>query len=127
MNGLAVPVLGENLKPVIRVGAWPVPMLAWMAGDCSLSTTKGKFADVFGVFVPPCTWSVIPLVEGIVTVAVQVMEPVHVSRTVSPSFALEMAELIVAAEQSDGPTVMIAAWAAGETRIKLIRTIFLMA
>jgi|ERR1700674_4449371 hypothetical protein len=127
MNGLAVPVLGENLKPVIRVGALPVPMLAWMAGDCSLSTIKGKFADVFGVFVPPCTWSVIPLVEGILTVAVQVMEPVHVSRTVSPLFALEMAELIVAAEQLDGPMVMIAAWAAGETRIKLIRTIFLMA
>ena len=97
------------------------------AGDCSLSTTKGKFADVFGVFVPPCTWSVIPLVEGIVTAAVQVMEPVHVSRTVSPLFALEMAELIVAAEQSDGPMIMIAAWAAGETRIKLIRAIFLMA
>jgi hypothetical protein len=55
------------------------------------------------------------------------MEPVHVSRTVSPLFALEMAELIVAAEQSDGPTVMIAAWAAGDTRIKLSRTIFLMA
>ena len=102
-------------------------MSSWMAGSCSVDTTKGKFADVFGVFVPPCTWSVIPLVFGIVTVASQVIEPVHVSRMVSPSFAVAMALFIVVESHTDGPTVMTAAWAAGETRIKLIRTIFLMA
>lgn len=71
--------------------------------------SKGKLAEVFGVFVPPDTMSVMPLVFGIVTVALHVIEPVQVSRTVSPSEAVPIAVLMVAAEQSDGPTVIVAA------------------
>jgi len=70
---------------------------------------------------------VIPLVPGIETVLVQVTVPVHVRRTVSPSLAEEIAELTSAAEQSLGPTVMVAASAraTAETKIKLVRMILL--
>ena len=88
--------------------------------------TKGKLAAFFGVFVPFCTWSVIPFVAGIVTVAVQVIDPVQVSRTVSPSWVddADMAALIVDAEQSDGPTVTVPACrkAAVEKKIRLAKT-----
>ena len=54
---------------------------------------------------------VIPLVAGMFTVAVQVIEPVQVSSTVSPSCVVlaAIAVLIVAAEQSEGPTITVAA------------------
>ena len=71
-------------------------------------TIKGKLAEVLGVFVPFCTCSVMPLVEGIVTVVVQVTVPVQVSRTVSPLAAEEIAELTAEAEQSAGPTLIVA-------------------
>ncbi len=46
-------------------------------------------------------------------------EPVQVSKTVSPSLAAEMALLTADAEQSLGPTVIVAAHAGALKKIKL--------
>src|ERR1700681_4271327 len=101
MNGSGEPALGPNLNPLTRLTELFGPILtdrAWT--PLAAVTTRGKLAEVFGVFVPPCTCKVIPFVLGIETVLVHVTVPVQVNKTVSPSFAEEIAELIVAAEQS---------------------------
>jgi len=66
---------------------------------------------------------------GIVTVLLQVMDPPQVSKMVSPSLADEIAALTVFAEQSDGPTLTVAACARADiaSRTTVTRNIFLMA
>ncbi|PYV46673.1 MAG: hypothetical protein DMG92_17615 [Acidobacteria bacterium] len=67
------------------------------------------------------------MLDGIVTVDVQEVVPVQVSSTVSPSEADEIAEFTAEEEQSDGPTLTVAAWAtAANIKRKPIRTLFLM-
>jgi membrane-bound metal-dependent hydrolase YbcI (DUF457 family) len=109
MNGLAVPEFW-NLKPVTRVKGL-FGLIAMLSAVMLLDATTviGKFADAFGVFVPPCTWSVIAFVLGIVTVDVQDTVPVQVNNTVSPLVAEVMTLLTAEAEQSLGPTVRIRA------------------
>jgi hypothetical protein len=89
-----------------------------MIGSALLDIVNGKLADPFGVFVPPCTRRVIPFVLDIVTVEVQFTVPVHVSSTISPSLAAEIAAFTALAEQSDGPTVWVSPHATTEATIR---------
>src|SRR4051794_15033014 len=95
----------------MRDGAWFGPTVTEMAVAWLLVTINGKLAAVLGVLVAPFTIKEIPLVEGMLTEAVHVIEPAHVRRIVSPSCVEDaaMAELMVAAEQSEGPSVITAA------------------
>ena len=79
-----------------------------IAGFALLMMTSGNVAAPFGVFVPGPIKR-IPFVLGKVTVSLQVTVPVPVIFTVSPSAADAMAALTAEAEQSEGPTVIIAA------------------
>jgi hypothetical protein len=98
-----------NLKPVTRDTDLPFSQWMRMIGSALLEIISGKFAALLGVLVPPWTASVMPFVFGMETVELHAAVPVHVSSTVSPSAAEAMAALTAAAEQSAGPTLLVAA------------------
>jgi len=94
---------------VIRDRELLSPRETLIAALWSVTIVSGKFAADFGVFVPPRTARMMPLVLGITTVVVHDTDPVHVKRMVSPSLAEEIAPLTVAAEQSLGPRAIVVA------------------